>query len=109
MTVLNVTSFVWLLTLLRHEETMRSAWQACVLADLEVVLKIEIVPKNSGAAFELRKGQRLRIAGKSIADFVAFNLHDLNERFDQGRTKTNQVKILSAPAMCCIQSVITRC
>jgi uncharacterized protein YcgI (DUF1989 family) len=24
---------------------------------------------------------------------VAFNLHDLNERFDQARTKTNQVKI----------------
>jgi uncharacterized protein len=60
---------------------------------LEVVLKIEIVPKNSGAAFEIRKGQRLRIAGKSIVDFVAFNLHDLQERFDQARTKTNQVKI----------------
>jgi uncharacterized protein YcgI (DUF1989 family) len=51
------------------------------------------VAKNSGAAFELKKGQRLRIAGKSIVDFVAFNLHDLAERFDQARTKTNQVKI----------------
>ena len=57
------------------------------------VLKSEVVPKNSGAAFEVRKGQRLRIAGKSIVDFVAFNLDDLNERFDQARTKTNQVKI----------------
>ena len=56
-------------------------------------LKSEVVPKNSGAAFEVRKGQRLRIAGKSIVDFVAFNLHDLIERFDQARTKTNQVKI----------------
>ena len=57
------------------------------------ILKGEVVPKNSGAAFEVRKGQRLRVAGRSIVDFVAFNLHDLNERFDQARTKTNQVKI----------------
>ena len=57
------------------------------------LLQSEVVPKNSGAAFEMRGGQRLRIAGKSIVDFVAFNLHDLNERFDQARTKTNQVKI----------------
>jgi uncharacterized protein YcgI (DUF1989 family) len=58
-----------------------------------VVLESRVVAKNSGAAFEVRKGQRLRITGKSIVDFVAFNLHDLNERFDQARTKTNQVKI----------------
>jgi uncharacterized protein YcgI (DUF1989 family) len=38
------------------------------------ILKSEVVPKNTGAAFEVRKGQRLRIAGKSIVDFVAFNL-----------------------------------
>jgi uncharacterized protein YcgI (DUF1989 family) len=56
-------------------------------------VKTTVVAKNSGAAFELKKGQRLRIAGKSIVDFVAFNLHDLAERFDQARTKTNQVKI----------------
>jgi uncharacterized protein YcgI (DUF1989 family) len=57
------------------------------------VLKNQNVPKNSGAAFELRKGRRLVIAGRSIVDFVAFNLHDLTERFDQARTKTNQAKI----------------
>jgi hypothetical protein len=57
------------------------------------ILKAEGVPTNSGAAFELRKGQRLRIAGRSVVDFVAFNLTDLTERFDQARTKTNQVKI----------------
>ncbi len=56
-------------------------------------MKNEVVAKNSGAAFEIKKGQRLRISGKSIVDFVAFNLHDLSERFDQARTKTNQVKI----------------
>ena len=57
------------------------------------ILRSQVVAKNSGAAFELKKGQRLRIAGRSIVDFVAFNLHDLTERFDQARTKTNQVKI----------------
>ena len=57
------------------------------------LLKSEVVPKNSGATFIVRKGQRLRIAGKSIVDFVAFNLNDLRERFDQARTKTNHAKI----------------
>ena len=57
------------------------------------VLKSEVVPKNSGQAYIVKKGQRLRIAGKSVVDFVAFNLHDLTERFDQARTKTNQAKI----------------
>lgn len=51
------------------------------------------VPRNSGRSFEVKKGQRIRVAGKSIVDFVAFNLHDLSERFDQARTKTNQAKI----------------
>ena len=57
------------------------------------VLEEKVVPKNTGAAVVVKKGQRLRVAGRSIVDFVAFNLHDLNERFDQARTKTNQVKI----------------
>jgi uncharacterized protein len=57
------------------------------------VLTSDHIPKNSGRAYVVRKGQRLRIAGKSIVDFVAFNLDDLAERFDQARTKTNQVKI----------------
>ena len=57
------------------------------------MLKSQIVPKNSGAAFEVLRGQRIRVAGRSIVDFVAFNLRDLTERFDQARTKTNQVKI----------------
>ena len=51
------------------------------------------VPKNSGRAFAVKKGQCIRVAGRSIVDMVAFNLHDLTERFDQARTKTNQCKI----------------
>lgn len=57
------------------------------------ILQSVVVPKNSGRAFVVEKGQRLRVTGRSIVDFVAFNLHDLKERFDQARTKTNQAKI----------------
>ncbi len=46
-----------------------------------------------GAAFELLAGQRIRIFGKQTVDFVAFNLHNLSERFDQARSRTNQLKI----------------
>ena len=57
------------------------------------ILESVVVPKNSGRAFVVKKGQTLRVAGRTVVDFVAFNLHDLRERFDQARTKTNQVKI----------------
>jgi uncharacterized protein YcgI (DUF1989 family) len=57
------------------------------------LLQRTVVPKNSGRAFILQKGQRLRVSGRSVVDFVAFNLHDLRERFDQARTKSNQSKI----------------
>ena len=52
-----------------------------------------VVPKNAGKAFMVKKGQRIRIAGRRVVDFVAFNLNDLTERFDQARTKTNQAKV----------------
>jgi uncharacterized protein YcgI (DUF1989 family) len=57
------------------------------------VLESVVVPKNSGKSFVVKKGQRLRVDGRTVVDFVAFNLHNLRERFDQARTKTNQVKI----------------
>jgi uncharacterized protein YcgI (DUF1989 family) len=52
-----------------------------------------VVQKNSGWASKVKKGQRIRIAGRTVVDFVAFNLNDLKERFDQARTKTNQAKL----------------
>lgn len=52
-----------------------------------------IVKKNSGWLSKLKQGQRIRVAGRSVVDFVAFNLNDLTERFDQARTKTNQAKL----------------
>jgi len=53
---------------------------------------------GGGAAFEMKKGQVIRIIGKATVDFVAFNLHNLKERFDQARTKTAQMKIFVTKA-----------
>jgi len=51
------------------------------------------LPRNSGYAFPLKKGQSLRLTAQSIIDFVVFNHDNLRERFDQARTKSNQRKI----------------
>lgn len=57
------------------------------------VLLDEVIHRNSGKAFEVLRGQLVRIIGQTTVDFVAFNLHDLEEKFDQARTKTNESKI----------------
>ncbi len=59
----------------------------------EAILLQATVAPNSGQAFEVARGQRLRVAATTIVDFVAFNRHDLRERFDQARTKTYNSKI----------------
>jgi hypothetical protein len=50
--------------------------------DEVAILRSEIMPENSGAAFQVKNGRRLRNTGRSIVGFAAFNLHDLTERFD---------------------------
>jgi uncharacterized protein YcgI (DUF1989 family) len=57
------------------------------------VLVDQAMPYNTGASFEVRKGRTIRIEGRTTADTVAFNLHNLRERFDQARTKVAQAKI----------------
>lgn len=57
------------------------------------LIQRDIVTRNSGRSIELRHRQRMRVQGRTVVDFVAFNLHDLRERFDQARTKTNQAKV----------------
>lgn len=54
------------------------------------VIEEVVVPRNSGRAFVVRKGRFIRVRGKTVCDFVAFNLNNLRERFDQARTKANQ-------------------
>ena len=57
------------------------------------VLEDKVVAANTGAAFTVKKGEHIRIYGRSIVDTVVFNLDNLRERFDQARTKANQGKI----------------
>ena len=45
--------------------------------------------RNTGLAFDLMKGQSVRITSQTIIDFVCFNREN-RERFDQARTKANQ-------------------
>ena len=60
------------------------------------VLQKSILQYNTGAAFEVPKGQIIRVEGKTTADIVAFNRHDIRERFDQARTKVLQGTIFVA-------------
>ena len=53
----------------------------------------EEVPHLVGRAWEVKKGQYIRIVGRHTVDFVAFNSDNLRESFDQARTKTNQLKL----------------
>ena len=52
-----------------------------------------IIPHNSGRSFIVKKGQRIRVLGETTCDLVVFNYDNLWERFDQARTKANQVKV----------------
>ncbi len=50
---------------------------------------ISEIPPRSGVAFELRKGQRLRVIdpqGEQVSDLLAFNRDDLGEVISSGRT-----------------------
>ena len=51
------------------------------------------VPANSGWGAEMKQGQVLRMTAKTIIDFVCLNAHDLDERFDQARTKVYNMKL----------------
>ncbi|WP_158827687.1 DUF1989 domain-containing protein [Mucilaginibacter lacusdianchii] len=47
------------------------------------------IPPRSGAAFTLKKGERLLITdiqGEQVSDFICFNQHDTKEYLSSGRT-----------------------
>jgi uncharacterized protein YcgI (DUF1989 family) len=49
----------------------------------------QVIPPRSGVAFELRKGQRLRVIdpeGEQVADLLAFNRDDIGEVLSSGRS-----------------------
>jgi uncharacterized protein YcgI (DUF1989 family) len=50
---------------------------------------LNIIPPRNGVAFELKKGQRLRVVdpqGEQVSDFICFNMHDHAEYLSSGRT-----------------------
>ena len=57
------------------------------------IISESIIRSNSGKTFVVKKGQVIRIIGESTADYVVFNLRNVQERFDQARTKVDQGKI----------------
>ena len=58
------------------------------------VIEESVIPNNTGKSFIVKQGQRIRVSAESIVDFVVFNLDNLRERFDQGRTKANRGKVV---------------
>ena len=50
---------------------------------------IRIIPPRSGTAFELKRGDSLKVIdpqGEQVADLVAFNRHDTGEAISSGRS-----------------------
>lgn len=50
---------------------------------------MNVIPPRSGAAFVLKKGQRLQVTdieGEQVSDFICYNLHDTKEYLSSGRT-----------------------
>src|SRR5919197_6004165 len=61
--------------------------------DVMKKLREETVPYNTGWAAEMKKDQIIRVIATTTVDFVAFDSHNLRERFDQARTKVYNMKI----------------
>ncbi len=57
------------------------------------IISDEFVLANSGWGRPMEKGQILRLTAKTIIDFACVNLHNVNERFDQARTKVYNMKL----------------
>jgi uncharacterized protein YcgI (DUF1989 family) len=47
----------------------------------------DTIPSNTGRTYVVKKGQHIRVSGKTIVDFVPFAYPNVRERFDQSRTK----------------------
>jgi uncharacterized protein YcgI (DUF1989 family) len=56
------------------------------------IIQQQTVQPNTGWACVFKKGQRIRISGSTIVDFVVFDHDNVRERFDDSRTRGNQGK-----------------
>jgi hypothetical protein len=57
------------------------------------LLETTEIPPDEGRALVVKKGERIRIISPWHVDLVLFDANNLNERFNQARTKVNQGKI----------------
>jgi len=58
---------------------------------------IEVIKKQSGKAFKLKKGQKLKVIdpqGEQVSDMVLFNAEDTREKISSGKTLDFQESIL---------------
>jgi uncharacterized protein len=60
--------------------------------NMKVISQATIQP-NTGWTGTVKKGQRTRVSGVNIVDFVVFNHDNLRERLDASRTRGNQGKL----------------
>ena len=57
------------------------------------IISDEFVTANTGWGRAINQGQVLRLTAKTLIDFACINLNNLEERFDQARTKVYNMKI----------------
>lgn len=65
--------------------------------------QVHTINKQSGAAFKLRKGQKLKITdpqGEQVSDMVLYNAHDLREYLSSGKTLDFENTILITKGHC---------
>ena len=58
---------------------------------------IEVIKKQTGAAFKLKKGQKLKVIdpqGEQVSDMVLFNAEDPREKISSGKTLDFEESIL---------------
>ena len=58
---------------------------------------VQIIEKQTGSAFKLQKGQKLRVIdpqGEQVSDMVLFNAEDLREKISSGKTIDFEESIL---------------
>ncbi|HSI69635.1 MAG TPA: urea carboxylase-associated family protein [Gillisia sp.] len=58
---------------------------------------VQVIEKQQGAAFELKKGQRLKVTdpqGEQVSDMVVFNARDKREKISSGKTLDFEETIL---------------
>ena len=58
---------------------------------------MQVIKKQSGAAFKLKKGQKLKVIdaeGEQVSDMVLFNAKDRREKLSSGKTLDFEESIL---------------